>query len=210
MSRKSLALARKDLVSRLAAQGMFQREIARQVESQGLGRISQQAVSSMLTRLDARWLTSTAEGSRAVRARQVESLEHLSREFLLAWERSKEPSRVERTKETTVEAGRGEGGDRVRLPAREVVLTVGARDGDPRFLAGLMKAMEGVRKLLGVDADLDRSGGHAGLADPLAAAAALKAAGLANGDGEGPSDVESRGEKPSAEDRSVVDAIVDR
>src|SRR5262245_23815956 len=132
---------REELAWSLCARGMTERRIAEEIERAGLGKITQQGVSAMLCRVEARALKAMSDRVGGLKARQTESLWRIYEEALAAWERSKLPQKSLTTKRT----GNGEG-------AAETVSVIRDQDGDPRYLDLAMSALADIRKIWGADA----------------------------------------------------------
>src|SRR5260370_39622219 len=73
----------------LRIKGKREPAIALMIEEAGLGKVTQQAVSAMLLRVEARALRQMKEQVEGVKARQTEALWFIYDEALAAWERSK-------------------------------------------------------------------------------------------------------------------------
>jgi hypothetical protein len=128
----------------LRVQGRTQKEIAGDLEREGLGRVSQAAVSKMLGRTEARLAREVTENIALCRVLQLERLEYLYRQAMRAWERSKEDGQSEQRK-TLGEPGAGE----PRLI--QTVHTTWTRCGNPAFLGAARRALADIRKLLGLN-----------------------------------------------------------
>lgn len=116
--------------------GEGQAEIART-----LG-VTQQTVSNDLKELQRRWREAALADIGDWKAEQLARIDALEREYWEAWERSKQPVRVQTTRLVTGEAGsRSEGGMR----EEEVV-------GDPRFLSGVQWCISERIRVLGLAA----------------------------------------------------------
>lgn len=129
------------------------REISRQRESeswrlrqlgwtqakigQHLG-ITQAAVLKALRRAERRCLQQMSDRIEGIKATQHAQLEHILMEALLAWEKSKKVNETLRT-ETDTDG------------AEKTIRTVRGQTGDPRLLAEARQAMEGIRKIWGLD-----------------------------------------------------------
>jgi hypothetical protein len=143
--------AREELVWELASRGKTCRSIAVSVEQAGLGRMSHQAVSAMLRRLEDRFLAEQQERIKVYKGKQTASLLLIFGEAMAAWEKSKRPAKVRKVKSTIVK-GLGPGGMDVDLPSDEITRTTKWRDGDPQHLGKAMEALDRVRKIWGLDA----------------------------------------------------------
>jgi ribosomal protein L29 len=104
--------------------------------------VSQPHIIRLLRKTEARVLAESEAIARAVKARQAEQIEHLLSEAIAAWELSKAPPRLVRTK--TGGAGRTEETVEVRATA-----------GDVRFLGEARALLDAERKLWGIGAEDD-------------------------------------------------------
>ena len=135
-----MARKREMLAFELSAdRGLNETRIAEELAKAGLGKVTQQAVSAMLRRVEARALKDLTDLVRRKKVRQTASLEHCFGEAMAGWEKSKTP-------QTTVTTKHGPGGDvkESQCVTREPV-------GDPRFLAEARQALADIRKIWGVD-----------------------------------------------------------
>ena len=132
--------AREQRAVALAIQGWTQHEIGADL------RISQAAVSKILTRADARALPELAERVERQKVRQTQRLEHLYAELLRAWEQSKTDATRRRQRKSEPAGG---GSERAQTIAE---LTVESQHGDPRYLEESRKVLADLRKLWGLDA----------------------------------------------------------
>ena len=125
----------------LALQGASQAAIAGEVG------LSQPAVSKLLHRLEDRTLRECQGQVTREKARQALRLEHLVREAMQGWERSKTEAtrRRQRKAERAGRGGRGAG-----ETVAEIV--VEGRDGDPRFLEVARRTLGDLRAVWGLDA----------------------------------------------------------
>ena len=121
--------------------------IADQLERDGLGRVTQQAVSKMLRRVEARELKRLSERVEGWKLFQSEALLLVYREAIAAWERSKEPHKCITRKVATNDLGAMD-----PVPGAPIVMTVRDSAGDPRHLAEARAALADLRKLWGLDA----------------------------------------------------------
>jgi hypothetical protein len=146
--RVSVELSRKreQVAFDLAVKGLTETEIAEELDKQGLGKVTQQAVSKMLIRVENRMLREMSERVKAMKVRQTASLQKIHREAMAAWEQSKKPQ-----KSLTTKLGPpGENGEPGKV--RESHSTLRDQDGDPRYLDQAMQALADIRKIWGVDA----------------------------------------------------------
>lgn len=105
--------------------------------------ISRSQVSYDLATLRRRWRESSMRDFEVARAAELAKVDNLERQYWESWHRSEQEQQRTRTR-------------RVRAGAKgkrdEVSLEREARDGDPRFLAGVQWCIERRCKLLGLDA----------------------------------------------------------
>jgi hypothetical protein len=147
--RVSVELARKreqaafDLA---AAKGLTETQIAAELATQGLGEVTQQAVSKMLLRVEKRMLAEMGDRVRAVKLRQTASLQKIYQEAMAAWEESKKPQKSL----TTRHGPSGDNGQPGKVLESQSVLR--DQDGDPRYLDQARQALADIRKLWGADA----------------------------------------------------------
>jgi hypothetical protein len=89
--------------------------------------------------LDAEVLERLTEKRSALKARQHGQLEHVAREAMRSWEESKKPAETTKTKSID-----GVLGDQTET-------TISHRPGDSRYLDQALKAMDGIRKIWGLE-----------------------------------------------------------
>jgi hypothetical protein len=123
-------------IARLYLQRMTQAEIG---ERLGLSR---QQVGYELKAIRREWLESSVMDFNTRKAEELARIDHVEREFLTAWERSKAARETTTTEQTT-----GGEGDRVKAAIRKE-----QQVGDPRFLAGVQSCIEQRCKILGLNA----------------------------------------------------------
>src|SRR5262249_32731428 len=121
--------------------------IADQLEREGLGKVTQQAVSAMLRRVEARELKRLSARVEGWKLFQTEGLMLVYREAIAAWEKSKEPDKKITRRVRTNDLGALD-----PVPGDVVVLTVTDSDGDPAHLGRALAALADLRKLWGLDA----------------------------------------------------------
>ncbi|MEW5724777.1 MAG: hypothetical protein AB1896_16815 [Thermodesulfobacteriota bacterium] len=103
--------------------------------------LTRQAIAKDLVAIQKEWRESTLRDFDEAKAKELAKLDELERTMWTAWERS-----LGEVTTRTVQQGRGE--DTVRTIRTE------ERQGDPRFLEGIMKCIERRCKLLGFDAPI--------------------------------------------------------
>jgi predicted transcriptional regulator len=140
---------REQQVVQLASEGHSQHEIARLVG------ISQPAVSQLLRRVDERWFRDNQDQVGRQKAEQTRKLEHVYREALRAWERSK-AQRTRRRQRKTEGTAAGAG-----AAVAEVI--VDDSHGDHRYLETARRALADLSRIWGTATPVD------GAADPPAA-----------------------------------------
>ena len=148
----------------LSKQGLTESAIAKE-----LG-ITQQAVSSILIKLQKRAMKSLDTLIIGEKVRQYEQLRYIAEEAMLAWERSKGPSRSitrhRQEKQARDSGGARDGLDKDGSWAKEFPLDVTdvvtdttrkieERDGDPRYLATALTSLGDIRRLLGLNAPIE-------------------------------------------------------
>jgi hypothetical protein len=136
-----LTRQREELAWELRVRGLREQRIAEEIEKAGLGRITQQAVSCMLIRLEARALEAMQERVGGVKIRQTDALWLIYNEAMQAWERSKQAHKSLARK--VADDGQ---------PSGAGTLTLSDQDGDPRFLNEARAALADIRKIWGLDA----------------------------------------------------------
>jgi len=129
----------------LAAKGLSETEIADELDKQGLGKVTQQAVSKMLIRVEKRQLAEMSEQVKLMKVRQTASLRKIHRDAIAAWEESKKPQKSL----TTKHGPSGDNGEPGKVTESQSVLR--DQDGDPRFLELALHALADLRKVWGVD-----------------------------------------------------------
>jgi hypothetical protein len=122
----------------LACEGYPNTTIARLLEAEGMGKVSDVAVGKMLRRVDRRALAEMQVRVLTEKARQTGCLEWIFQEAAAAWRRSKEQQ-----KEITI--NNGPDGWEITVHFKDSV-------GDPAFLARMMQALKGIRDIWGVNA----------------------------------------------------------
>ena len=141
-----LTRQREELAWELRIKGMRERQIAEEIDNAGLGPITQQAVSLMLIRVEARALKSMKERVGGVKARQTDALWLIHEEAMQAWERSKTANKSI----TKRIASRAAPGDiTVATGSEQVTTHISDQDGDPRFLDQARTALSDIRQDLG-------------------------------------------------------------
>jgi hypothetical protein len=141
-----LARQREQVAFDLAAtRGLTETEIAEELAKQGLGQVTQQAVSKMLRRVEERMFKEMTGRVKVMKVRQTASLQKVFREALAAWEQSKRPQKSLTTQHGPAGAN-GEPG-----PVKGTQTTIRDQDGDPRYLQLACQALADIRKIWGVD-----------------------------------------------------------
>lgn len=100
--------------------------------------LNQSTVSRILARTTKRYAAQFMADVARVKAEQVAQLENIAYEAWQAWDRSKEPFKASQRKT----GGRGR---------EETILRIENRDGDPRHLLTIIKALADIRTILGLD-----------------------------------------------------------
>jgi hypothetical protein len=122
-----------EIIAELTLQHVKQTVIAQQLN------LSQQTISRDLQEVKRRWLQKATVSFDEHVAHEIAKLEILEREYWAGWKRSQQPRKLVTVREKT-DATPGE------KEARE-----GMRDGNPRFLEGVLFVMERKARLLGLD-----------------------------------------------------------
>jgi ABC-type molybdate transport system ATPase subunit len=138
-------------------QGYLLRQILDKLEAEGLGRMSEPALSTLLKRHDDRVLASLDEIKRQERINQIERLTHTYVEAMQAWHASKESAKLLRQKVVEGDGDLPEPAEGMPPPPRrrdriEKTQELRERDGETAYLTVALKALEQIRKLLGLDA----------------------------------------------------------
>ena len=141
-----LARQREQVAFDLAAtKGLTETQIAEELAKQGLGEVTQQAVSKMLCRVEERMLKETSGKVKRKKVRHEAALMKIYRDAMAAWEESKKPQKSLTTKQGPA----GENGEPGKVKESQSVLR--DQDGDPRYLDQARQALADIRKIWGVD-----------------------------------------------------------
>jgi hypothetical protein len=146
--RVSVELARKreQVAFELSAtKGLTETQIAEELAKQGLGQVTQQAVSKMLQRVEERMLKDMSAKVKRRKVWQTTALQKLYRDARDAWEESKKPQKSL----TTKHGPSGEHGEPGQV--KESLSVLRDQDGDPRYLEQARQALADIRKIWGVD-----------------------------------------------------------
>jgi DNA-binding transcriptional MerR regulator len=131
-------------------------QITEKLHEEGLGPIAFQNVASLLKRHDDRLLAGLDEVRRQERANQIERLTHTYIEAIQAWHASKESAKLLRQKVVEGDGDLPDPAEGIPPPRRrdrvEKTQELRERDGDTSYLVVALKALEQLRKLLGLDA----------------------------------------------------------
>ena len=150
---KALTRQREELAWELSAQGLSERKIALELEKAGLERITQQGVSAMLIRVEARALKEMAERVGGLKAKQTQALWHIYQEAMDAWRRSQQSAKsVTKHLDGGAVPPAGESGRPALGGGERVTTQIRDQDGDPRFLDQARAALADLRKIWGLDA----------------------------------------------------------
>jgi hypothetical protein len=122
-----------EAVTEMYLRGKFQSEIAAALN------ISQPQVSYDVWIIQKRWRESSLVNWDEARAKELERIDSLEREYWAAWEASK----TERTKKRQRKGATG---------AIDASIETEQRDGNPAFLAGVIACIDRRCKILGLDA----------------------------------------------------------
>jgi hypothetical protein len=120
-------------VTEMYLRGKFQSEIATALE------VSQGQISYDLSIVKRRWRESSLVNWDEARAKELERIDSLEREYWAAWEASK----TERTRKRQRKGATG---------TIDASIETEQRDGNPAFLAGVIACIDRRCKLLGLDA----------------------------------------------------------
>jgi hypothetical protein len=141
-----LARKREQVAFDLAAtKGLSESQIADELAREGLGQVTQQAVSKMLIRVEKRMLADMTARVKAMKVGQTASLRKIYHDAMTAWEESKKPQKSLTTKHGP-SGPNGQPGN-----VLESHSTLKDQDGDPRYLEQAMRALADIRKIWGVD-----------------------------------------------------------
>ncbi len=143
---KELARQREQAAFDLTLQGLSEAQIAAELAKQGLGEVTQQAVSKMLIRIEERMLKELSAKIQTKKIRHEAALWKIYHAAMAAWEESKKPQKSL----TTKHAPSGENGQPGKV--LESHSTLRDQDGDPRYLEQARQALADLRKLWGLDA----------------------------------------------------------
>lgn len=129
-------------ISELYLKGMLQEDIAAEIG------ISQPTVSRDLKAIQKVWQKETLYDFNEAKARELERIDILEREYWQAWQRSCEDAETvkQKGKPVTDEAGR------VTPTTDRMERTVKGQVGDPRFLQGVQWCITQRCKILGIEA----------------------------------------------------------
>lgn len=142
--------ARRRQVAVLYMRGLTQPEIAAELK------VSQPTISIDLKWLRADWMERARASFDQVKAAELARIDQLEREYLDAWERSKQPASTATQASRTLPLKRGLD-VAPKISDARVVKT--ARDGDPRFLAGVQWCIEKRLQLFGLTANGEAAAG---------------------------------------------------
>jgi hypothetical protein len=141
-----LARKREQLAFELSAtKGLTETQIADELAKQGLGQVTQQAVSKMLQRIEERMLKEMSARVKRMKVSQTAALQKVFRDAMAAWEESKRPQKSL----TTKHGPSGENGEPGKV--KESLSVLKDQDGDPRYLEQARQALADIRKIWGVD-----------------------------------------------------------
>lgn len=144
---KEVLLERERRAWDLRQQGLTHERIAAELN------LDRSTITKMLGRLSVRASKNMMEMVIEEKIGQIARLNHIVDEAMQAWERSKETAKTVRRQQA--DAAAQEEGD-VEGSARKKKVTtttlVQDQDGDPRYLDVAIKAMNEIRKILGLDA----------------------------------------------------------
>jgi hypothetical protein len=140
-----LARQREQVAFDLAVKGLSESQISEELAQQGLGKVTQQAVSKMLIRIEQRMLQEMSSKVKAKKIRHEAALWRIYHQATTAWEESKKPQKSLTTKHGPTEPN-GQPGN-----VLESHSTLRDQDGDPRYLDQAMRALADIRKIWGVD-----------------------------------------------------------
>ncbi len=133
--KKLATLQRRKSVSEAYLRGDTQWQIANALE------INQSTVSTDLKAIRDEWLASAVENVDQIKARELAKIDHLERQYQQAWQRSCQPKKTkERKKHINADGAKDTGN----------VLRSEMRDGNPKFLDGVMKCIERRCQIFGI------------------------------------------------------------
>lgn len=152
---------REERAWQLNAEGHSHRAIARRLAEEGLGAVSQQAVSKMIRRVEVRALARMSQQVEGRKALQSARLEVVFCEAMAGWRRSQEDAKAARRKTVAASAPEvDDDGEPIRGTGRpgrnEEVLELRGQVGDSAFLKTALQALADDRKLWGLDAPARR------------------------------------------------------
>ncbi len=141
-----LARKREQVAFELAAtRGLTETQIAEELAKQGLGEVTQQAVSKMLQRVEERMLKEMSDKIKTKKIRHEAALMKIYHDSMAAWEESKKPQKSL----TTKHGPSGDNGEPGQVKESQSVLR--DQDGDPRYLEQARQALADIRKMWGMD-----------------------------------------------------------
>lgn len=129
-------------ISELYLKGWIQEDIAEEVG------LNQSTVSRDLKAIQKKWQQDTLYDFNEAKARELERVDVLEREYWQAWEDSKDDAETIRQEGTPKQL---ENGQTIPTPSK-IVSTKKGQTGDPRYLAGVQWCIERRCKILGIDA----------------------------------------------------------
>jgi hypothetical protein len=128
-----------------ATKGLTETQIAEELAKQGLGEVTQQAVSKMLHRVEERMLQEMSDKVKTKKIRHEAALMKIYHDAMAAWEESKKPQKSL----TTKQGPPGENGESGKV--KESLSVLRDQDGDPRYLEQARQALADIRRIWGVD-----------------------------------------------------------
>lgn len=128
-----------------ATEGLTEAQIVEELAKQGLGEVTQQAVSKMLIRVEQRMLKEMSARVKGKKVRHEAALMKIYHDAMAAWEQSKKPQKT-----ITYKHGpSGENGEPGKV--RDSHAVIRNQSGDPRYLEQARQALADIRKIWGVD-----------------------------------------------------------
>lgn len=138
-------LLRRATVASLYLKGWFQSRIAAEVH------VTQAQISLDLAAIRSEWRESMLDDFNEAKSRELAKIDHLESTYWKAWEDSMKPIKKQR-KKFTGKVDRFKPQDKQQVNEFDTIDSTEERQGNPRFLDGVMRCIEKRVDILGLDA----------------------------------------------------------